>query len=106
MKLKEAYSSSSAVADAHGFGDGEQMPRAAAIANIRRIAGATKLPLTVDLEAGYGNALSETVRLAKEAGAIGCNLEGSIPGKGTLRSIDDQCERIRMHVKQRAHFSS
>src|SRR5690242_7287111 len=42
------------VAHANGFEDGEQFPRSAAMENLRRIIRATYLPVTVDLETGYG----------------------------------------------------
>jgi methylisocitrate lyase len=86
------------VAHANGFSDGEQFPRPAAIENLRRIVIATELPVTVDLEAGYGETtaeVAETIAMAIEAGAIGCNLEDSYPKDGTLRPAMDQVERIR-----------
>ena len=86
------------VANAHGFGDGERIPRALALDNLRRIVGATELPVTVDLESGYGDApeaVGETVGLAIEAGAVGCNLEDSFPETGRLRETAEQAERIR-----------
>jgi methylisocitrate lyase len=86
------------VANANGFADGERIPRAFAIDNLRRIAGAADLPVTVDLESGYGDtpeAVGETIRLAIDAGAIGCNLEDSFPTNGALREIAGQCDRIR-----------
>src|SRR4030095_14023935 len=64
-----------AVANANGFADGEHTPIALAIDNLRRIVGATDLPVTIDLESGYGDtaeAVGETIRLAIDAGAIGC----------------------------------
>ena len=66
--------------------------------NLRRIVGATDLPVTVDLESGYGatpEAVGETVGLAIETGAVGCNLEDSFPETGSLRETVDQAERIR-----------
>ncbi|HUE21587.1 MAG TPA: isocitrate lyase/phosphoenolpyruvate mutase family protein [Bryobacteraceae bacterium] len=87
-----------AVANANGFADGEHMPRELAIDILRRIAGATDLPVTVDLESGYGDKLegvSETIRLAIDAGAVGCNLEDSFPANGRLRETRDQGARIR-----------
>ena len=90
--------SSWAVAAAHGFPDGEKIPLDGAIANLRRIVAATELPVTVDLESGYGLTPEEVggnIRLAIEAGAIGCNLEDSFPADGRLRGIDEQCARIR-----------
>src|SRR5258708_35535472 len=43
------------VANANGFADGERVPLALAIENLRRIVGATDLPVTIDLESGYGD---------------------------------------------------
>ena len=82
------------VAHANGYEDGEQIPLALAIDNLRRIAGATGLPVTIDLESGYED-VAGTVRLAIDAGAVGCNLEDSFPSDGKLREISDQCDRIR-----------
>lgn len=80
------------VAKANGFDDGEQLPLATAIDNLRRIVKATGLPVTVDLESGFGDTpakVAETVSLAIAAGAIGCNLEDSFPTDGTLRPAAD-----------------
>jgi len=90
--------SSWSVANANGFADSEKMTRDFVIETLRRIAASTDLPVTVDLEAGYGSAPSdvgETVRLAIEAGAVGCNLEDSIPSDGALRSTAEQVARLR-----------
>lgn len=86
------------VANANGFADGEHLPLATAIDNLRRIVKVTDLPVTVDLESGYGATpaeVGETVGQAIAAGAIGCNLEDSFPADGTLRPTADQAERIR-----------
>jgi methylisocitrate lyase len=86
------------VANANGFADGERTPLALAIDNVRRIAAATPLPVTVDLESGYGDApdvVGETVTLAIDAGSVGCNLEDSFPANGKLRETIDQSYRIR-----------
>src|SRR5499427_2633174 len=48
------------VASANGFVDGERIPLALAIDNLRRIVAATDLPVTVDLESGYGDAPEAT----------------------------------------------
>ena len=93
-----------AVANANGFVDGEHIPVALAIDNLRRIVGATDLPVTIDLESGYGDtaeAVGETIRLAIDAGAIGCNLEDSFPANRKLRETVDQSDRIR-RVRQTA----
>jgi 2-methylisocitrate lyase-like PEP mutase family enzyme len=87
------------VAHANGYDDGEQTPLDLAIENLRRIVCATDLPVSIDLEGGYGaeaEKVGSTVRLAIEAGAVGCNLEDSIPASGRLRTAADQAERIRI----------
>src|SRR4030088_634375 len=43
------------VAGANGFADGERIPLVLAIDNLRRIVGATALPMTIDLEGGDGH---------------------------------------------------
>lgn len=96
--------SSWSVANANGFADGERIPLALAIDNLRRIVRATDLPVTIDLESGYGDSpetVGETIGLAIEAGAVGCNLEDSFPANGKLRETADQCDRIRC-ARQRA----
>jgi 2-methylisocitrate lyase-like PEP mutase family enzyme len=69
-----------------------------AIDNLRRISRATHLPVTIDLESGYADApevVSETIGLAIDAGAVGCNLEDSFPASGKLRKTIDHVDRIR-----------
>ena len=86
-----------AVAAANGFGDGELLPLDLAIDNARRIAGATSLPVTIDIERGYGGDATDvgrTIARTIEAGAIGCNLEDSPPGGGPLREPGEQARRI------------
>ena len=51
---KAIATSSWAVAKAHGFNDGEQFPYELAIQNLRQIVEAVELPVTFDLESGYG----------------------------------------------------
>lgn len=85
------------VAAANGYADGEQMPVELALANLERIVGAVNLPVTIDLESGYGSNADAVARMAMravQAGAIGCNLEDSYPGNGTLRPAAEQVHRI------------
>src|SRR5215475_4865151 len=51
---KAIATSSWSVANANGFGDGEKISLDFAVGNLRRIAAATDLPVSVDLESGYG----------------------------------------------------
>jgi 2-methylisocitrate lyase-like PEP mutase family enzyme len=67
---------SSAVAAVLGYPDGQHISRDEMLFMVTRIVRAVQVPVTADLESGYGN-VSETVRLAIEAGAAGCNIEDS-----------------------------
>jgi 2-methylisocitrate lyase-like PEP mutase family enzyme len=85
------------VAKANGFNDGENVPIDLAMDNLARIVAATSLPVSVDIESGYGkdpDAVRRTVERTIEAGAVGCNLEDSVPGSGNLRLLRDQVLRI------------
>ena len=65
---------SHSIAVSHGYEDGENIPVDLMIEAVGRIAAATKLPVSADLEAGYGNA-GETIRKAIGVGIVGANLE-------------------------------
>lgn len=65
---------SHSIAASHGYVDGEQIPLDLMIDTIGRIAAAVDLPVSADIEAGYGDA-GTTVRRAIAAGAVGGNLE-------------------------------
>ena len=65
---------SSGVAASLGYPDGERIPAAEMLAAVARIAQAVELPVTADLEAGYGDPAA-TARAAVEAGIAGLNLE-------------------------------
>ena len=85
------------VAAANGFDDGERLPLTLVMDNLRRIVASVALPVTVDLESGYGeapDAVAATVGAALEAGAVGCNLEDSFPADGRLRAVADQVARL------------
>lgn len=89
--------SSWSVAAANGYGDGEQVPLDFVIDNLTRIVRAIELPVTVDLESGYGKSADQvgsTVLRTIEAGAIGCNIEDSFPETGKLRDTDEQAVRL------------
>jgi methylisocitrate lyase len=90
-------SSSWAVAAANGYNDGERLPLGLAISNATRIAQATSLPVSIDIESGYGPSVSDvanTVRALLDAGAVGCNIEDSFPEDGRLRPIEQQVARL------------
>jgi len=60
------------------YPDGQHISRGEMLEVVGRIARAVRIPVTADLEAGYGTIvkdMAETVKAAIEAGAIGMNLE-------------------------------
>lgn len=69
---------SAGIAFSLGYPDGQKIPREEMIARIGRIARAVKVPVTADIEAGYGSTPEDAARTTREliqAGAIGMNLE-------------------------------
>ncbi len=90
---------SGGVAWSLGYPDGEGAPRDEVIAATGRIARAVAVPLTADIEAGFGDtpeAVAGTVRAVIAAGAVGINLEdGTHRPDAPLRSIEDAAARIR-----------
>ncbi|HEY0492741.1 MAG TPA: isocitrate lyase/phosphoenolpyruvate mutase family protein [Candidatus Dormibacteraeota bacterium] len=67
--------SSGAVADSLGYEDDNSMPAQEAFAAVSRISANVSLPVTADMEAGYGLSPEDFVDRLLAAGAVGCNLE-------------------------------
>lgn len=86
------------VAAAHGYEDGEELPLDMALANLERIVAAVDLPVSIDLESGYGREpgqVERTVSRAIAIGAIGFNFEDQVIGGTGLYPIGIQAGRIR-----------
>lgn len=83
---------SAAISACHGFDDGEGMPLALHLAAVGRICAAVDLPVTADLERGYGD-VATTVSGALDAGAVGCNLEDD------LCPVDEMAARVAAAVE-------
>lgn len=70
--------SSAGVASTLGYPDGQKMSLAENMEVVRRIASHVCVPVTADVESGYGGGVADAVRTARatiEAGAVGLNLE-------------------------------
>ena len=83
--------SSAAVARALGFDDGERAPAAEMVGTARRIAAAVEVPVTADLERGYGDPVG-TARAAWDAGLVGINFEDST--RAGIVPVEEQVEAI------------
>jgi 2-methylisocitrate lyase-like PEP mutase family enzyme len=86
--------SSSAVGASLGLGDGERMTASEALAVIARVAGAVSVPVTADLEAGYGLEPADLAARLLAAGAVGCNLEDTERPSRTLGPSATSAARI------------
>ena len=84
--------SSAAVARSLGFEDGERAPRDVMVEAAGRIARAVEVPVTGDLERGYGDPVG-TARAAWEAGLVGINFEDST--RAGLVDVEEQVAAIR-----------
>ncbi len=90
---------SAGIAFAQGYPDGQHISREEMLTVVRRIATAVKVPVTADVEAGYGDRPEDAARTAREvaeAGAVGMNLEDATgdPGKPLL-DLALQVERVK-----------
>ena len=68
---------SHAIAASYGYEDGEHIPRDLMLETVGRIAADVDLPVTADLEGGYGDA-AETCRRAIGLGVVGANIEDQL----------------------------
>jgi 2-methylisocitrate lyase-like PEP mutase family enzyme len=68
---------SHAIASSYGYEDGENIPRDLMLEAVGRIVEAVDLPVTADLEAGYGDA-ADTCRRAIGLGVVGANIEDQL----------------------------
>jgi len=94
---KALATGSAPVAMAFGFADGEKMPLDLACENFARIVAATDLPVTMDLEGGYGvdaATIAASVTAGLNAGAVGFNFEDQIVGGEGMHAIDVQAPRV------------
>jgi 2-methylisocitrate lyase-like PEP mutase family enzyme len=90
--------SSAGVAFVLGYPDGQKIPRRLMIESIARIAASVDLPVTADVESGYGPGVAdatETAQAVIDAGAIGLNFEDATNDPAhPLFPVDTQRKRI------------
>lgn len=93
--------SSAGIAYIEGLPDGEQIGRARMLTAVERIVARVNVPVSADMESGFGQTpdeLAETVSALLETGAVGINIEdapGGVLGADTLLDLDVQVEKIR-----------
>ena len=82
------------VAEALGYEDGNVTPPDEMLAAVGRIAAAVDVPVTADLEAGYGLEPRELVEGLLRAGAVGLNFEDTNHETGALADAESHAERL------------
>jgi 2-methylisocitrate lyase-like PEP mutase family enzyme len=88
---------SAGIAFSLGYPDGEKISRAEMLAAVERITQRVSVPVTADMEAGFGRtpeAVAETARGVLSAGAVGMNLEDRSEGDELL-DLDLSLARVR-----------
>lgn len=90
---------SSGVATALGYSDGQHISQGMLIESIARITRVVECPVTADIEAGYGSSIEEVLRTVRDViatGAVGINIEDSRPqADQALVDISYQVELIQ-----------
>jgi 2-methylisocitrate lyase-like PEP mutase family enzyme len=84
--------SSAAVAESMGYRDGEAAPVEEILDAVARIVRAVSVPVTVDFERGYGLPPAQLVERLAASGAVGCNLEDSLPSTRALVDAHEQAD--------------
>jgi 2-methylisocitrate lyase-like PEP mutase family enzyme len=87
---------SAGVAIALGYEDHELTPPDEMFAAVARIASTVEVPVTADLESGYGLGAAEFVERVLDAGIVGVNFEDTVYRRGepTLLDANEQATRI------------
>ncbi len=104
--------SSGAVASALGYADGENVPFDMMTGLVSRMTAAVSVPVSIDLEAGYGDtpdAVATSVTGILKAGAIAINIEDGLSGgkrqllgperhAAKIKAVRDAAERFGIHL--------
>ncbi len=89
---------SASIAFSLGYDDGQNISLDTMLEAVGRIAGSVDVPVTADMERGFGERPDEVaanMRRVLQAGAVGVNLEDSTIEDGSLQDLEFQCDRIR-----------
>lgn len=89
---------SAGIAAVLGYPDGQLIPKYLFLQTVERIISSVHVPVSVDLEAGYGETVSDicdTVQKVTDMGAVGINIEDTDPQTNQLIPIIYQVNRIR-----------
>lgn len=100
-ETKALATASHAIAAAFGYEDGERIPPELMIDAVGRIALSTSLPVTADLESGYGDP-GEVVRRAIGVGVVGANIEDRM--RPHIESVENVAEVMKAAEQEGVRF--
>jgi 2-methylisocitrate lyase-like PEP mutase family enzyme len=104
MGFPAIATTSAGIAASLGYPDGQLISRDEMLDVVGRIARSVRVPVTADLEAGYGQTLADvtdTVKAMAEAGAVGMNLE-DVTGSDESTQVDLATQVEKIHAIRRA----
>lgn len=99
--------SSWAMAAALGYGDDENLPLDLMLTMLERITAVATVPVSADIEAGYGatpDVVAQTVQRVVATGVVGINLQDTDLVGGGLRSVEDAAARVGAAVQAGASY--
>ncbi|MEY3422268.1 MAG: hypothetical protein RIR48_2571 [Bacteroidota bacterium] len=91
LNFQAIGTSSAAIAHSLGYEDGEQMPFSDLLFMVERISKSVSLPLSVDIEFGYGNTatqIADNIIALTSIGVVGINIEDSFLDNGERKLKD------------------
>jgi 2-methylisocitrate lyase-like PEP mutase family enzyme len=100
LGFRAIATTSAGIAAALGYPDGQHISRDEMLCMVARIAKAVRVPVTADVEAGYGTTLedmAETAKAVVAAGAVGMNLE-DVTGSDHRSHVDLALQVKKIHT--------
>ncbi|MGO4273183.1 isocitrate lyase/phosphoenolpyruvate mutase family protein, partial [Paenibacillus sp. TAF58] len=85
------------IAQSLGYSDGEMVEFAIQLNVVKMIVDHVKIPLTADIESGYGEddqTIVDNVLKIADLGASGINIEDSLKNQAGLKPLDQQCNLL------------
>lgn len=82
------------LAESRGQQDNEGMTLDDAMEGIARITASVDVPVTADVESGYGAGPAELIERLLAAGAVGLNVEDTVHGEGRMREAQEHADYV------------
>ncbi|MDQ3022099.1 MAG: isocitrate lyase/phosphoenolpyruvate mutase family protein [Bacteroidota bacterium] len=99
LEYPAVATASASVAFSNGYDDGENIPFNDLLSLLKKITIGVNIPVTADIESGYADndlQLQENIKLLIGTGIAGINFEDTDTKTNNLRSIESQCNKIKL----------